>query len=422
MKICLVSNLYPPLGQGGAEIYVSRLATALAEEHQVVVVTSESGFHLAPRREVTREGIVIYRLARLNVAHNVTLPPPLLAQAVYRAIDLYHPQVAAAMSEIIRRERPDLVHLHNWVGLSLAALLSSVPRSAPHIPLAMTLHDYGLLCAYASILHPDGHPCAPDLPCRLLANLNRGLVNRIGLVISPSHYVLDQHLQRGFFRQATQQILPYGLEPGPSPLANSPSPSGGGQGGSSKDTFDILFIGGVQSHTGIEVLIRAFCLTTDPALRLHVAGTGPSIDSCKALALGDDRFRFYGFVAGELRRSLIENADCMVLPSIWPDNYPVSIQEAFQSGPVVIASRIGGIPEMVRDGVNGLLVEPGDEAGIAAAVERLRSSPELVAKLRASAAETARLYDMRFHVARLIEAYQRLLVTDRLRPFDQRAA
>src|SRR5438128_445643 len=74
MKICLVSNLYPPLGQGGAEIYVGRLATALAEDHQVVVVTSEPGFHLAPRREVTREGIVIYRLARLNIAHNVTLP------------------------------------------------------------------------------------------------------------------------------------------------------------------------------------------------------------------------------------------------------------------------------------------------------------------------------------------------------------
>ena len=140
------------------------------------------------------------------------------------------------------------------------------------------------------------------------------------------------------------------------------------------------------------------------------------------MAAADDRIRFYGFVTGELRRSLIENADCMVLPSLWPDNYPVSIQEAFQSGPVVIASRIGGIPEMVRDGVNGLLVEPGDEAGIGAAIERLHASPDLAAKLRASALETSRLYDMRFHVAHLVDAYQRLLITDRVRPFDRRAA
>jgi glycosyltransferase involved in cell wall biosynthesis len=177
----------------------------------------------------------------------------------------------------------------------------------------------------------------------------------------------------------------------------------------------------VQFYKGTEVLIRAFRRTADAALRLHVAGTGPSLEACRALALGDDRIRFYGFVAGELRRSLLENADCMVLPSLWPDNYPVSIQEAFQAGPVVIASRIGGIPEMLQDGTNGLLVEPGDASGIAAAIERLRQSPELAAKLRASALETARLYDMRFHVARLIDAYQRLLVTDRVRPFDRAA-
>jgi glycosyltransferase involved in cell wall biosynthesis len=77
---------------------------------------------------------------------------------------------------------------------------------------------------------------------------------------------------------------------------------------------------------------------------------------------------------------------------------------------------------MVRDGVNGLLVEPGNEQGIAAAIQQLQSSPELAAKLRASAKETARLYDMRFHVGHVTDAYQRLLVTDRIRPFDQRAA
>jgi glycosyltransferase involved in cell wall biosynthesis len=407
MRICLVSNLYPPIVQGGAEIYVGRLARALAADHQVVVVTTEPGFHLAPRREVTAEGIIVYRLAPLNVAHLTRLPHQLLAQAAFRAVDLYHPQVAASLGDILRRERPDVVHLHNWVGISLAAILTAAGR----IPTAITLHDYGLVCAYASIRHPDGHFCRPDLACRALADINRWLVKRIKLAISPSRYVLDQHLRCGFFRTATQQVLPYGLEVG------SPGPPR-----RAKDTFDVLFLGRVQSYKGIEVLVRAFRRLRDRSLRLHVAGTGPSLAACKALAAGDDRIRFYGFVSGEIRRSLVDNADAMVLPSLWPDNYPVSIQEAFQSGPVVIASRIGGIPEMVRDGVNGLLTEPGDEAAIASAIERLWRSPQLVAQLRATALETARLYDMGYHVAHLTAAYHRLLTAERTRPFEQRAA
>jgi glycosyltransferase involved in cell wall biosynthesis len=419
MKICLVSNLYPPVVQGGAEIYVGRLARALAEEHQVVVITTEPGFHLTPRRVVTLEGIVVYRLAPANVAHMTHLPHQFLAQAAFRAIDLYHPQVAAIMSNIIQRERPDLIHVHNWVGLSLGAILSNVPSSAPHIPVAMTLHDYSLCCVYADLRHPDGHGCDPRLPCRLLSALNRRLTGSVGLALSPSRYTLELHQARGFFRRADRKVIPNGIEP----LAQSLSPlAGEGRGGGSKGTFDIVYMSRVQSYKGPDVLIRAFRRLTDPSLRLHVAGAGPALESCRSLAAGDARIRLHGFVDGEERSRLLSTADCVVLPSLWPENSPVTIQEAFQFGAVVIASRVGGIPEMVRDGVNGLLVEPGDEAGIAAAIERLRKSPDLGARLRASAAETARLYDMRFHVARLIEAYQRLLITDRLRPFDQHAA
>jgi glycosyltransferase involved in cell wall biosynthesis len=419
MKICLISNLYPPVVQGGAEIYVGRLARALAAEHQVVVITTEPGFHLTPRRVVTPQGIVVYRLAPANVAHMTHLPHQFLAQAAFRAIDLYHPQVAATMSNVIQRERPDLIHVHNWVGLSLGAMLSSVPSSAPHIPVAMTLHDYSLCCIYADLRHPDGHGCDPRLPCRLLSALNRRLTRSVGLAVSPSRYTLELHQARGFFRHAARQVMPNGIE---LPRQSSSPLAGEGRGGGSKPSFDILYMSRVQSYKGPDVLIRAFRRLPDASLRLHVAGAGPALETCRSLAAGDARIRLYGFVDAEERLRLLSTADCLVLPSLWQENAPVTIQEAFQFGPVVIASRIGGIPEMIRDGINGLLVEPGDERGIAAAIERLRSSPESAAKLRAAALETARLYDMRFHVAHLVEAYQRLLVTDRVGPFDRRAA
>lgn len=412
MKICLITNLYPPTVQGGAEIYVGQLARALSQEHQVVVITTEPGIHIRPRRE-TSGGITVYRLAPINVAHLTTLPHQLVPQAAFRAIDLAHPQVAATVATIMAREQPDVVHIHNWVGLSLAAIMGTIgDRRA----VAMTLHDYALLCAYATLRHPDGHSCRPDGPCRLLTALNRRLTSGVGLVISPSHHALAEHLRRGFFEHAIQHVLPNGLD-----RALASAPVNRAQSGS-KETFDILFLGRVQSHKGIPALLRAFGRLSDAHLRLHIAGNGPSLNLCRQFAAKDARIRIYGFVAGERLNSLIANADCLVLPSLWPDNYPVSIQEAFASGVVVIASRIGGIPEMVRDGVNGLLVEPGDEAGLAAAIDRVRKSPEVAARLRASALETARLYDLRFHVARLTDAYRQLLTVERTGGLDNRAA
>ncbi len=412
MKICLVSNLYPPLQQGGAEIYVGRLARALAQDHQVVVVTTEPGSHLTPTREFSSDGVVIYRLAPINVAHLTTLPDRRLARAAFRAIDLYHPQVAATMRDIMVRERPQVVHVHNWVGISLAAVLSSVSAgSFDRVPVAMTLHDYGLCCIYADLRHPDGAGCAPRLPCRVMTAINRPLTNRVGLVVSPSQYVLEAHRRRGFFAGAEQAVLVNGIASGVAASARPP-----------KETFDVLFLGRVQSYKGPEVLIRAFRRLSEPTLRLHIAGTGPSLAACQALAAGDPRIRFHGFVRNDALRALMDLADCAVLPSLWPENAPVSIQEAFQAGPVVIASRIGGIPEMVRDGVNGLLVQPGDELGIGAAIERLRQSPELTSRLRVEAARTARLYVMAFHTGHLTEAYGRLISADRIAPLMRKAA
>ena len=218
-----------------------------------------------------------------------------------------------AIRRAMASAQPEIVHLNNLAGLSLGAVLWAI---GDRTPVALSLHDYRLLGA----------------PQRL----NRWLAGRVGLVISPSHYTMDAHLHRGFFRNAIQQILPYGID---------------------------------------------------------AAGSPPEVERPP-----------------------------LVVRSTWPEPFPIRIQEAFQSGTIVIASRVGGIPEMIRDGVNGLLVEPGDEAGIAAAIERLRKSPERAARLRAAAWETVRLYDMRFHIAHLTDAYRQLVSASRAGALDRNAA
>ena len=248
------------------------------------------------------------------------------------------PAAANAIHNVIDRDRPDLLHVNNLAGTPLATVMWAAGN---HLPLAISLHDAGFLHS--------------------LAGFNRWLTGRVGLVITPTHDLLDQHLQRGFFRRAIQQILPYGIEPGPPPRHRPV-----------KDTFDVFFL--------------------DPSM------------------------------SGQARRARLEYTECVILPFLRPDRFLVTIQEAFQLGAVVIAARVGAVAEMVRDGVNGILVEPGDHAAIDAAIRRLQQSPELAARLRAAAVETVRLYDMRFHIDRLSDAYQQLVAASRAGDLDRPAA
>jgi glycosyltransferase involved in cell wall biosynthesis len=260
-----------------------------------------------PRSRVTGAALYVPQLApALAEEHRV-------AVVTVQPGALHLPQTTSAIQRAITAERPDLVHLNNLAGVSLGAVLWAV---GDRTSLAISLHDYRLLT----------EPVA----------LNRWLTGRVGLVISPSRYLLEKHLRQGFFRHAIQHVLPYGIEPGAPEAAAASDP--------------------------------------------------------------------YVFRAD------------------WPEPFPVRIQEALQLGRVVIASRVGGIPEMIRDGVNGLLVEPGNNAAIADALQRLQKSPELAARLRASALETARLYDMRFHIAHLTDAYRQLLKVSRAGDLDRPAA
>lgn len=291
MKICLYRDP-TAAGSPDVEAYLSQLAGVLAQDHQVTFVSS-----------------------------------------------------LTALRDRLRRDRPDVLHLNQAAGLTLARLLRSAHgRQFDRVPVALTLHDYRLRCASADVHHPDGRGCAPRLRCRPVSAINRLVTDSIGLVHSPSQYVLDRHLEQGFFPRATHLVLPYGSGDGSS--------------------------------------------AAEPA-----ASTRPFVET-----------------------------DCVVIAARSPMNAPLAIHRAFQAGKIVIASRNGGIPEVVRDGVNGLLVEPGDDRAVARAIERLRQSPELVQHLRTESRRSARLYDLAFHAAHLVHAYEQLIATNRVGPFKQAAA
>ncbi len=164
---------------------------------------------------------------------------------------------------------------------------------------------------------------------------------------------------------------------------------------------------------GVDHLFRAFDRVTAAGLAgppaLVYAGDGPQRGELEALRArlgrGDD-IVMPGFVPDADR--LLEGAAFFVVPSVWQDALPLSVMEPMARGKAVIASRVGGIPEMIEDGVSGLLVEPGDEDALARAMSGLLREPGRAERLGAAARErVATRFRPETQRARLIEIVER---------------
>ena len=168
--------------------------------------------------------------------------------------------------------------------------------------------------------------------------------------------------------------------------------------------------GRAMPYKGVEVLIATARLLEDAGLTdVHVAwaGDGPALDRLRAKAreAGLQRFHFLG------RRddvpALLASAAVAVIPALWAEAFGLTVVEAMAAGAPLVASAIGGIPELVQPGDSGLLVPPGDAAGLAEAIRRLLDDASLRARLSARGREEART---RFSLERAAEEITGVLV------------
>ncbi len=168
--------------------------------------------------------------------------------------------------------------------------------------------------------------------------------------------------------------------------------------------------GRAMPYKGIEVLIEAARLLEDSGLSdVHVAwaGAGPALEQLRASAreAGLQRFHFLGSRADI--PALLRSATVAVTPSVWAEAFGLTVVEAMAAGTPLVASAIGGIPELIRSEETGLLVPPADPAALAQAIQRLLADPPLRARLSAQAQEEART---RFSLDRAAEEIAAILL------------
>jgi glycosyltransferase involved in cell wall biosynthesis len=385
----MIAQFYPP-DVGGEESHVHDLSVALAARgHTVAVATF--WYEGLPEYEVV-EGVRIYRIR--STMQRATF---LYSTARQHAPPFPDPEALAGLRRVIAQERPEIVHAHNWL------LHSFVPLKAwSGAKFVVTLHDYSLVCARKTLLRADAIcagpgwlkclRCAPEqygvskAAVTVLANFTFSRVERaaVDMFIAVSHAVA---VHNGLVAHS----LPHRVIPNfvPDDMGESArlSPS------QLSDRLHLLlrervqlpeddyllYVGDVRRAKGVHILLEAYTqLKQAPPLvlvgRLNL--DLPSQFPPNVVAL--DR------LPHEAVTAIREHSLLALTPSLWAEPFGIVVIEAMASGRAVIASRIGGIPDIVIDDETGLLVPPGDVKALRDAIERLLADPALRERLGAA--------------------------------------
>lgn len=397
MKICYISSFYPPLIFGGAEIYVKRISEELVRhDHEVVVITTSSKISAKPSIE-KENGVKIYRFHPLNIyAIYNTLSKPALLKPIWYMIDLLNIHSYLAIRSILKKEKPDIVHIHNFKGFSFAF---NAAKSL-NLPLVFTIHDYFLECLQENLIRSSVKICDNrPLPCRIYAEIQRYLKdNEPDVVTAPSQFVIDILKKDGFFKKVKAIKLPLGIE-----LNNIKKIE------KDYEAIDILFVGRLNRYKGVNILIDAFKQIKRKNIYLHIIGTGKDTEEFKEIAEDDSNIIFYGFVSDEELIALYKKASVTVVPSIWYETFGIVIIESLKYSTPVIASSIGGFPELIENGLNGYLFEAGNVDELKKLLEDLIDNPKELKRLSDNAFISARKYGMEEHTKSLTKLYEEIL-------------
>jgi glycosyltransferase involved in cell wall biosynthesis len=420
MRIVQVAHWFLPRHLAGTEIYTYGLARELSKRHEVHVYCREDGFLDREFHETDEvyEGLLVRRVY-FNLIGVKANP---FNQAL---IEFKNSTIEGSFRRFLHRVKPDIVHFQHLFKLS-ASLVPLAKKMG--FPVIVTLHDYWFICYNIQLVRPElevcsgpffGLKCAgcakPDwlyglrvLLGPLLTPLfmfrtvyTRRCLEQADLIITPSAFLKEKFVAHGF---SSNSILV---------SSNGTRPLSCYKRGQAEG-LRFGYIGTVQKHKGVHVLVEAFNHIDDPSVELKIFGDpliAPDYYARLQRRARNPRIQFSGvFDNAEVGRILSE-IDVLIVPSVWPENSPVTIHEAYLAKIPAIASRIGGIPELVQDGVNGFLFTPGYAKDLLSKMCLFIEDRSLLERLRANIGSVKTIEEN----ARELEAiYERLIAGEAL--------
>ncbi len=427
-----------PRHRAGSEIYALNLCQELQNRCHVTVFCADYD-------QARTHGSLTWRLQDglpvVELANN--WPFRTLAETYRSSL------VGDRIGQVLDAVRPDVVHVHNLLNLSFE--LPALAR-ARGIPVVATLHDYTLVCAsggqrlhraeqhvchtidldrcarcfrqspfYAQMTVGRALPAGPLhflaraatrlLPAAVLERTARTAGRAIGPSVTPADMSERLEAARKVFDDVDLFVAPsasladeyrrLGVDPGKLRVSDygfpelAPVPER-----PRSDRLRIGYVGSIVWHKGVHVLIEAAAaaakLLPTSGWQIAIHGSlevSPDYVAAQKRAAEGLPIRFMGAFDRNQMAEVFSQIDVLVVPSLWLENSPLVIHEAFMAGVPVIGSRIGGTADLIRDGVNGLLYDPTSATALRDTLQSLIDDPDRVTQLTPRAGEVKSIQD-----------------------------
>lgn len=399
MKIIFANNYF--FVRGGSErVFFDEIKLLQSKGHVVATFSARHGSNL--------EGSYNYYFPNSPnyEERNVLKKAPALIKFIYSF------EAKDKLLKLINIFKPDLIHLHNIYGRLTTSIIDAARKI--NIPVVMTAHDYKLICPTYLMLNKY-KPCekcigGQYIHCLIERCHKNEFVGSLTYTIeSYFNYIMKKYKHINYIICPSRFLLSRLIAAGwqEDKLAYIPNPI---------DVTDInpnfevgkyiLFFGRLSLEKGVSLLIDV--ARTIP-LEIKIVGEGPLKQELISYAIKNKikNVEFLNYKTGRDLFEVIKSAAFVVLPSLWYENAPLSIIESFACGKPVVASNIGGIPEMVINGETGLLAKAGDGQDLESKIMYLINNTYKIQEMGKRARKMAeRIYSLENHFKLLINLYE----------------
>ncbi len=397
MKIALINNLYKPFNRGGAETVVELMAEGLNQAgHQVFIITTKPYFK---KFSIFNFQFSIYHINSLYYYLHKT---PKFLRIFWHVIDMLDLGSYWQVKSILKKEKPDMVITHNLKGVGYLIPLAVKQLKIKHCHY---LHDIQLI-------HPSGLMiCGQEEKintwwAKMYQAICRRLFDSPEVVLSPSRWLLNFHEQKKFFPLSKKVVLANPTSPQTLSLLRRGQPArfalrskaGGGEVKREKP-FCFLFVGQIEYHKGILLLLDAFKNLEEKNCELLIVGTGSLLDEAQKLARENNKIKFLGWKNID---EMWQSAHCLIVPSLCYENSPTVIIKALVAGLPIIASDLGGVQELLVDG-GGILFKPGDMVELKNKMTWVLNNRSGLQKISLTGKEKAKQFNTGMFIKKLVE-------------------